>query len=78
MSVSEVAKNCPVNSVSHYQASLKCGWVQPTNATFAHVGYQLGYWFLPALLAVAVIVFIAVTARRNGRNRDRQIAREIA
>jgi hypothetical protein len=78
MSVSDVAKNCPVNSASHWLQSLKCASNQPSNTTIAHVGYQLGYWFLPALLAVAVIVFIAVTVRRNSRNRDRRLAREIA
>jgi hypothetical protein len=70
MSATAVVKTtpCPSNSVDHWSQSWSCGWHQPANQTFAHVGYTLGYWLIPALLVLVAVLAIRAAARnRKGR-----------
>lgn len=67
MSLSSVraAASCPSNSVAHWQQSFSCGYAQQPNTVFAHIGYTLGYWALPALAVVAVLLILVSVARRK-------------
>ena len=46
-----------------------CGWNQPVPAAMAHAGYDFGHSLLPALLVLAVVIFIARSAKKRKKAR---------
>jgi hypothetical protein len=61
-----IAAACPVNSTSHWQQSLSCGWHQPTTVSpvLNHAAYLGGYWILPALAVLGVVLLVGAVGRR--------------
>ncbi len=57
------AANCSTGS---WAQKWKCGWNEPT-ATAAHAGYFTGHDVLPALIVLAVVVFLVAGAVRRRR-----------
>ena len=47
----------------------KCGWNQPVPASVPHAGYNFGHSLLPALLVLAVVIFIARSAKKRKKAR---------
>ena len=76
MSLSDAAA-CPVNSTSHWQSSLSCGWHQPTTVSpvLMHAAYVGGYWFIPAILVLAVVAAITIAVRRGAAARPARASR---
>jgi hypothetical protein len=64
--VAAVAAKCPVNSLSHWQASWSCGWSQQPNTAMSHVAYSFGFWFIPALVLIAAVFVIRFAVRGRG------------
>ena len=46
-----------------------CGWNQPVPASVPHAGYTFGHSLLPALLVLAVVIFIARSAKKRKKTR---------
>lgn len=57
------AANCNTGS---WAQKWKCGWNQPTT-TAAHAGYFTSHHVLPALIILAVVVFLVARAVRGRR-----------
>jgi hypothetical protein len=47
----------------------ECGWNQPVSPVVAHAGYGFGHSLLPALLVLAVVIFIARSAKTRKKAR---------
>jgi hypothetical protein len=76
MSLSTV-QTCPVNQASHWLQSASCGMRQPTTVSpvLMHAAYVGGYWFIPAILVLAVVAAITIAVRRGAAARPARASR---
>jgi hypothetical protein len=60
------AANCSTGTQAQ---QWKCGWNQPVPSAVTHAGYDFGHSLLPALLVLAVVIFIARSAKKRKKAR---------
>jgi hypothetical protein len=53
-----------------WQQRWNCGWNKPVSPTVAQSGYDFGHTLLPALVVLAVVIFLVRVAKKRKKGRS--------